>query len=438
MTLWTSSMRNRLSSAFWIASTLPWRMVLGSVWVFLLCCQGVQAEEQLGIEVDLWRTSGDIISGELTTVETGLLSMRLGGEVQQIAASEVWQVALAGRSVRHPRPVYWLNLTSGDRWGVQSIKLANEELEFRIPGDDQWRKLDIGSVTGIQPVRPGTTWRTDESEWQQIVGRREKADLVILRNGDQQTGEISTIDDTELTLTGSLGTKSIEWAAVSGLLLNPDLAETPSQPLEGWTILLANDSWLTVTEMPPAHEGLCQLTTVHNVEWLVPWNEIRWSAHWGGGVVPLSRVPITSQAHRPLLGEAFVVARNRNVRGLPFRLNPASAPSDLSKTGLPAICPLGLGLASGMTVQWELDGNYRRFLCGLCLDATACPEGHAVVKISAGNHSSSEVSLRAGDPVFWLNPLDLTGARTLTIETEMGENADVCDWINLIQPVLVR
>ena len=91
-----------------------------------------------------------------------------------------------------------------------------------------------------------------------------------------------------------------------------------------------------------------------------------------------------------------------------------------------------------MTVQWELDGNYRRFLCGLCLDATACPEGHAVVKISAGNHSSSEVSLRAGDPVFWLNPLDLTGARTLTIETEMGENADVCDWINLIQPVLVR
>lgn len=431
-------MCNRLFSVWRLSSTLPWCGVLGSLWACLMCSQMVLADDQLGIQADLWRISGEVTSGELTEVETGHVSIRRGDEVQKVAASEVWQVALAGPSRRPPRPVYWLHLTSGDRWGVSSIKLANEELEFRIPGDDQWRKLEIGSVTGIQPVRPGTTWRTDESEWQQISGRREKADLVILRNGDHQTGEISTFDDTGLTLSGSLGTKSLEWTAVSGLLLNPDLAETPAQLPEGWTILLANDSWLTVTAIRPPHEGQHQLTTVHNVEWSIPGDEIRWAAHWGPEVVPLSRVPITSQTHQPLLGEAFVVASNRNVRGLPLRLTPSSGPADLTKTGFPAMCPLGLGLASGMTVRWKLEGNYRRFLCGLCLDATACPAGHAVVKLSPDNQPPQTVTLRAGEPVIWLTPLDLAGAQSLTIETAPGENADVCDWINLICPVLVR
>lgn len=431
-------MCNRLFSALRLSATLPWCGVLGTVWVCLLCTQMVQADEQPGIEADLWRTSGEMASGELTELETGRLSIRLGDEVQNVAASEVWQVALAGPSRRPPRPVYWLHLTSGDRWGVQSIKLANEELEFRIPGDDQWRKLDLGSVTGIQPVRAGATWRTDESEWQQISGRREKSDLVILRNGDHQTGEITAFDDTGLTLSGSLGTKSLEWAAVSGLLLNPDLAETPVQPSEGWTVLLANDSWLTVTAIRPPHDGQCQLTTVHNVEWSVPWDAIRWAAHWGPEVVPLSRVPIASQTHQPLLGETFVVAINRNVRGLPLRLTPWSGPSDFSNARFPATCPLGLGLSSGMTVQWKLEGSYRRFLCGLCLDATACPAGQSVVKISVNALPRQKVTLRAGEPVIWLKPLDLAGAQSLTIETAPGENADVCDWINLIHPVLVR
>lgn len=431
-------MRNHLPSAFRIASTLRWHVVLGGAWACLVCCQMVLAEDQPDVEVDLWRTSGQKSSVELLAIETGHLSIKTDEEVQKLTASEVWQVALDRPSRRPPRPVYWLYLTSGDRWGVSSIKLANEELEFRIPGDDQWRKLEIGSVTGIQPVRPGTTWRTDESEWLQIIGRREKSDQVILRNGDHQTGDLSAFDDTGLTLTGSLGTKSLEWAGVSGLLLNPDLAETPAQPPEGWTILLHNQSWLTVTAIHPPVEGLCQLTTVHNVEWSVPLDEISWAAPWGPGVVPLSRVPIASQTHQPQLGETFAVAINRNVRGLTLRLNTANSSSDPSNSRFPAVCPLGLGLTSGMAVQWKLDGNYRRFLGGLCLDSTACPAGHAVVKLSVNNQPPQTVTLRAGDPVTWLAPLELTGAQTLSIETEPGENADVCDWINLIHPVLVR
>ncbi len=161
-------------------------------------------------------------------------------------------------------------------------------------------------------------------------------------------------------------------------------------------------------------------------------------SHWAPGVLPLSRAPIALQKHHPLLGESFVVSLDRNVRGLPLRCD--SPPSSTDETGdrLPAVYPLGVGLTSGMTVQWKLDGNFRKFLCGVCLDATACSQGHAVVTFSVNDQPLKKVTLRAGEPVILQDPLDVSGAMTLTIQTEFGENADACDWINLVSPVLVR
>jgi hypothetical protein len=438
MYLWTIVMRNRLFFAFWVPGPRQLRMVLGVLCLCLLCDQHIQAKEPGGVEAELWLTSGERTSGQVVGIEAEQLTLRMGEENQKVATSEVWQVALAGPARRPPRPTHWLYLTNGDRWGIRSVKLTDEELEFRVPGDEQIHKLSIGSVTGIQPVRPGTNWRTDESEWLQLANRREKSDLVILRNGDHQTGEISTLDDQGLTLTGSLGTKTLEWTGVSGLLLNPDLAEVPAPVPAGWTVLLSDESWLTVSSIRLMPEGECQLQTVHDIEWSTSLDRIRWLSHWDSGTVPLSRLLIESQKHQPLFGETFTAAIDRNVRGLPLRYNTVDVTVAPNKVRFPAVFPQGVGLSSGMTVQWKLDGNYRRLLCGLCLDATACPEGHAVVKFIVNDQPPLTVTLRTGDPVVGPTTLDLTGVQTLTIETEYGENADVCDWINLLTPVLVR
>ena len=438
MYLWTIVMRNRLFFAFWVLRPRQLRMVLRVLCVCLLCDQHIQAKEPGGVEAELWLTSGEKTSGQVVEIETEQLTLRIGEANQNVPVTEVWQVALAGPARRPPRPTYWLYLTNGDRWGIRSVKLTDEELEFRLTGDEQTHKLSIGSVTGIQPVRPGTSWRTDESEWLQLAGRREKSDLVILRNGDHQTGEISTLDDQGLTLSGSLGTKTLEWTGVSGLLLNPDLAEVPAPVPAGWTVLLSDESWLTVSSIRLIPQGKCQLQTIHNIEWSTSLDGIRWLSHWDSGTVPLSRLPIGSQKHQPLLGETFTTAIDRNVRGLPLRYNTVDDTVDRTKVRYPSVFPQGVGMSSGMTVQWKLDGNYRRLLCGLCLDTTACPAGHAVVKFIVNDQPPLTVSLRAGDPLIGPTTLDLTGVQTLTIETEYGENADVCDWINLLTPVLVR
>jgi len=222
------------------------------------------------------------------------------------------------------------------------------------------------------------------------------------------------------------------------LVLNPDLAELPPPASEGWTVVLADESWLTVSAIRLAPDGICHLTTLHEVEWTTPLANLCGMTHWGHSSTPLSLVPITMQKHLPLLGETFVVAKNRNVRGLPLRSDLTMMSAGSPSGGLPSLSPLGLGLASGMTVQWKLDGTYRRLLCGLCLDKTACPEGDALVKLIINDRAPREVTLRAGDPITLETSIDLSGAQTLTIETAYGENADVCDWINLMNPVLVR
>ena len=412
-----------------------------SVGALLACfcvCRILQADESLLPRVDLWTISGERISGPLLAIDVRQITLRQGEQGRSIAPSEIWQVALAPATSRPPRPQFWLFLNNGDRWGVSSLKLVDEELEFQRSSEEPPQRIGIQFVRGIQPLRTGTSWRTDESEWLQVANRLAKSDLVVLRNGDQQTGEISGIGDEGLQLTGSLGVQELKWATVSGLLLNPDLAEIPDPAPEGWTVLLRDESWLTVTEIILTQDGLCHLATIHGIEQVTPLEDVRWMSHWGDAATPLSRSPIALQQHQPQLGETLEVTLDRNVLGLPLRSNLAFGKDSNSAVELPALSPLGIGLASGMTVTWKLDGAARQLLCGLSLDATAGEAGQALVKFKVDNQLSREITLRAGEPLVLETAIDLTGAQTLAIETEFGENGDACDWINLLTPILVR
>ena len=414
---------------------------VGLCWGLLICLHASRllAEEPSPPQVDLWTTAGEHLSGSLSEIDGHQLKLRVGDQDRTVPPSAVWQIALAPGTSRPPRPRFWLHLTNGDRVGVSSVKRAGEALELRLPFDESSPQLGVEFITGIQPLRAGTSWRTDESEWLPVVRQREKSDLVVLRNGDRQLGEFSEMGTSSLELSGSLGKQVLEWPAVAGLLMNPDLAEVPTTPKEGWLVLLADDSWLTATAVETTSEGRLVLTAVEGLELSIALANIRGLTHWGPEAVPLSRLPITEQQHVPQLGETLKVALDRNVRGLPLRHDPTATASNPNSEAspLPSLCPQGVGLSSGMTVRWNLEAKYRRFQCGFGLDATAGPEGHAVVTLRVDDHPPKSITLRAREPLVLETILDLADARSLTIETGYGENADASDWINLYAPILV-
>lgn len=386
---------------------------------------------------DLWTTAGERISGTLLSLDDQQLSLQVAEQVRSISSDAVWQIAIIPPTNRPPRPRFWLHLTNGDRVGVTSVALTEEQVEFQIPSVEHSRKLGVEFITGIQPLRPGTSWRSDESEWAQVTSRLEKTDLVVLRNGDLQTGELSELSTQSLQLSGSIETPDLPWDAVTALRMNPQLAEIPPWPKSGWLVLLTDDSWLTATTIEAEDDHRWKLMTIHDIEVSLPRDMIQGMTRWGAGSVPLSRIPLAMQKDIPLLGPSREVARDRNVRGLPLRSHSSFGTESETAVRWPTLCPLGVGLTSGMTVSWNLNGKYLRFQSGFGLDATACAEGDATVTIRVDDRPWREFTVRAGGPLQTETSIDLMGARTLTIETGYGQQADACDWINLYSPILV-
>lgn len=414
------------------------------VWLVLVQVSAISAGEPHSPRMDLWLTTGERITGQLAEMNDKQLRLRVGDHDRVVPVWSVWQISVAPATTRPSRPRFWLHLTNGDRLGVSSVTLTDESLEFHVPTDEQpelTRKVGMEFLAGVQFLRPGTSWRTDESEWRLIASQREKSDLVVLRNGDRLTGEVEEIGTSSMELKGSTGKQAFEWPAVSGLLLNPDLAEVPPPAKQGWVVLLSDDSWITATGIEVAAEGGLTLRGVPSLELSIPWSSIRWMSPWGSGAVPLSQLPIAEQQHAPCLGESGKAVRDRNMRGLPLRHSagmtlPAPV-SNQESIPSPTVWPRGLGLTSGMTVRWDLNQKYRSFQCGFGLDATAGPEGHAVVRLMVDDRPSRSIDLRSGEMLVMETMLDLTGAKSLTIMTDYGENADASDWLNLYAPILV-
>ncbi len=412
------------------------------VWLLHCMVSPILAAEPFSPSMDLWLTTGERITGQLSEMDGTQLQLRVGDQDRIVPVSSLWQITVAPGTTRPTRPRFWLHLTNGDRVGASSVTLTEEVLEFHVPSDEQpeqTRKLGVEFIVGVQFLRPGSSWRTDESEWRLIAAQREKSDLVVLRNGDRLTGEVTEIGTSSIELTGSQGKQPFEWPAVAGLLLNPDLAEVPPLAKQGWVVLLADDSWLTATEVETGTEGHVNLLGVQGLELSIPWSNIRWMSPWGRGAEPLSRLPIAEQKHVPMLGEIMTVTRDRNIRGLPLRQDSGIARSvpNREPSPPPPVSPLGMGLSSGMTVRWDLHKKYRRLQCGFGLDATAGPEGHAVVRLIVDDRPPQTITLRSGDALVQEKMLDLAGANSLTIQTDFGENFDASDWINLYAPILV-
>lgn len=417
-------------------------MSLCLAWLVLVWGAVISAGETHSPSVELWLTNGERITGQLSEMDDKQLRLRVGDQDRVVPVRSLWQIGVAPTATRPSRPRFWLHLTNGDRVGASALTLADDFLEFHVPTDarpELTRKVGMEFLAGVQFLRPGTSWRTDESEWRLIAGQREKSDLVVLRNGDRLTGEVEEIGTSSLALTGSTGEQSFEWPTVSGLLLNPDLAEVPPLAKQGWVVLLADDSWMTATEIKAVADGRLNLHGVPGGELSIPWSNIRWMSPWGSGAVSLSQLPIAAQQHAPWLGESREVVRDRNIRGLPLRHSAEMAlpVPNRESSPRPAVWPRGLGLTGGMTVRWDLNQKYRRFQSGFGLDATAGPEGHAVVRLIVDDQVRESITLRSGEPLVKEAMLDLTGANSLTIVTDHGENADACDWINLYAPILV-
>lgn len=354
---------------------------------------------------------------------------------ETLQTPDLWQLTVPSNGARPTRPRFWLHLPGGGRLGIQGLVWDNETLHFLLTASHsadsgEELELDAGSIAGVQPVRRDASWRTDETDWSRVANCRETEDLVLLKNGDRQLGEIQKVSDESIQLKNDLGNRDLAWTSIAGLRMNPELTEAPAVGQERWVVHLADESWCLVKHLALDANGW-QLTLTNSLKFKVPTHSVSWLAPIDERRVPLSRVEIAEQAHRPLfVEEGLTAVIDRNLRGLPLRRSPGNA-------AVPSLSPLGYGLTSGMQLRWKLDGQFDRLVCDVGLDAMADDVGHAIVRFRSGDQLLKEITARGGQPPERVTVL-LQDAAVLEIEVDYGEHCDLGDLVDLFHPVLYK
>lgn len=387
------------------------------LWIALLTLQ-LTAAEPVAVT---WTVDGQSQSGPL--------------QPEALQKTDLWQMAVQPSGVRPSRPRFWLHLPGGGRLGIQGLKWDNETLHFQLAASNaaasgEELELDAGAIAGVQPVRREASWRTDETDWVRVANCRDTEDLVLLKNGDRQLGEIQRVSDESIQLKNDLGSRDLAWTSIAGLRMNPELTEAPAAGQDRWVVQLADESWCLVKDLALDAENW-QLTLTNTLKLQVPMQAVVWLAPIDAQRVSLSRLEIAEQSHRPLFAEAGLKAVvDRNLRGLPLRRNPG-------KDTQPLLSPLGYGLASGMKLRWKLDGQFDRLVCDVGLDAMADEAGHAIVRFRCEGQVLKEITARGGQPPERV-AVPLQNAAELEIEVDYGEHGDLGDLVDLFHPVLYK
>ena len=109
----------------------------------------------------------------------------------------------------------------------------------------------------------------------------------------------------------------------------------------------------------------------------------------------------------------------------------------LSLRGRPSLT--GIGVAGGTTLSWELDGSWKTFQATCGVDDAARGRGSVIFEVRLNDKSvwRSEEQTGESQPVR-IPPVDLAGAKTLTLSVEYAQQGNVLDYADWIDAVLIH
>ena len=88
----------------------------------------------------------------------------------------------------------------------------------------------------------------------------------------------------------------------------------------------------------------------------------------------------------------------------------------------------GLAVHSYARLTWNVDKAYSIFRTGVAIDDDLGDEGDCIVRVSVDGSERWRARVRGGEALRRIN-IDLTGAKTLSLEVDFGERFDIGDHV---------
>tara|TARA_Y100000588_G_scaffold341612_2_gene385776 strand:+ start:1709 stop:2935 length:1227 start_codon:yes stop_codon:yes gene_type:complete len=274
------------------------------------------------------------------------------------------------------------------------------------------------------------------------IGRRPNVDRVglsadelLLRGGDRLVGELKSVGADMVELTTAVGPRRVARQSVATLLVNPDLQVMVQRPKRHVRIAFSDGSRLTATrpisdenrlvglEFPGIETVGAAVSSKARVD--VPLPVIRSVQFFGERILRLATRTPERVVHTPFLGTVRPPVIDGSIGGGPLEVGGRWSAS-------------GLGMTSRTQMTWLLDGRYRWFCSRVAIDDTAGASGDVVFRVLVdGRRVWSSGPVRGGRAPRKLGPVDLSGARKLTLVVDFGRRADVGDHAAWLDPRLV-
>jgi hypothetical protein len=368
-----------------------------------------------------FRINGDEIKGGLQSVD-GKARMVIEGEkgAVTVPADELMRVEFVPD--REPDPTLdgvVLYLPRGDRIGGKLVASSRTHLTVRSValGDV---KLPLTNLTAIEFRRAGEQPRDVARLREQLLANQTRNDVVFAATGDQMPGILSHLATDEIKLKSSLGEMPLKTTRLFGIAFAARSRKaSPPQLLA--VARCTDDSVVTGTLRAGERRLALSLLAGPDVE--IDTDSVIDVVFRHGKLVYLSDLKPATVTVRSYFGGDLTWPHqtDRNYDRKPLKLG--------GKT-----YRKGLGTFAGMTLAYDLGGEFSTFAAKVGIDdADVNAQGNVNVRVLGDGKILFEKKrlTRADGPADL--KVSVKGVKTLTLVVEFGENhhfGDLTDWAN--------
>ena len=318
-----------------------------------------------------------------------------------------------------------IRMSSGDQISARVVSVANDVLTVSWPvlGEAASSKIPLEHVVAMIFEWPATM-----TERLRLLADIETlppgSDLVMLKNGNRSLGEFARLDAAFVELKGATSSLKLDRSRIRAIRLNPELTAVARQTGRRAIFTLSDGSRLTATNVELVDDALkLKSPGIGNV--ILPLDAIVACHLFGEQLIPVSDYEPSKIEFTPYLSTEWPLLRNANVRHGSLVLRGSEFTT-------------GLGMHSRMAVTYDLRGNEREFQGIVGIDDIANGGGSAIFAVELDGHRVwTSPELTGKSTAMSLPKIGLRGGKQLTLLVDFGQYADVSDYADWCDAVLI-
>ena len=316
-------------------------------------------------------------------------------------------------------------LANGDRLAARPTAISDDVLivSWKRGASQNDLKLSLETVAAVVFELPSAT--TDRQRlFADLQTLPPGDDLLLLANGDRTQGEFEKLDGAFVELKGANGPLKVDRSRVRAIRFNPELTSAPKVGGRRLVISFVDGSRLTATNAE-LQAGELKLTTPAKQSLTLPLASVVSCHVYGSRVIPLTDREPTEVSFVPYLSARWPLVKNANVLHGPLSLRGIEYDA-------------GLGMHSRMSVTYPLSGNEREFRATVGLDD--CANGAGSVRFAIeldGKRTWTSDEITGRSAPLNVPPVAVRGAKRLTLIVDFGQKADVSDYADWCDPLLI-